>query len=116
MMHQLSYAENLESVPSECRERERRALNHALQLLEMAEHDGAGSAAAAEALNFLCNLWKALIEDLISPENDLPDVLRGDLVSVGIWNLREADSIRAGVSNNFRGLIEICSVIRDGLR
>ncbi|ACK49028.1 flagellar FlaF family protein [Methylocella silvestris BL2] len=115
-MYQRSYAESLESSPGECRERERRALDHALQLLEKARHDGVGSAAAAEALHFLCRLWKALIEDLISPENDLPDVLRGDLVSVGIWVLREADSIREEKSSNFRGLIEICSAIRNGLR
>ncbi len=115
-MYQLGYAENIEDSPGECRDRERKALGRAIALLEKAEADGAGTPATAEALHFLCKLWRALIEDVISPENDLPNVLRGDLVSVGIWILREADTIQAGNSDNFRGLIEICTMIRDGLK
>lgn len=115
-MYQTGYAENLESSPRECRERERLALDRAIELLENAERVGADSLAAAEALHFVSRLWKALIEDLICPENDLPDILKGDLVSVGIWVLRETDSIRSRRSQSFQGLIEICSMIRDGLR
>lgn len=115
-MYQLSYAESIEESARECRDRERRALDRAIALLEEAEGTGAGSVIAREALQFLCNLWKALIEDLISPENDLPDVLRGDLVSVGIWVLREADAVQAGKSDGFHSLIEVCAMIRNGLR
>ena len=115
-MYQIRYAENVVDSPRECRDRERRALDQAIARLEQAEIAGLGSAAADEAVHFVCTLWKALIEDLICPENDLPDILRGDLVSVGIWILREADAIQQGRSNGFGGLIEICSMIRDGLR
>lgn len=115
-MYQLSYAENVESDPANCRDRERRALEHAIGLLQQAEAMGMRSPVAANALSFLCALWRALIEDLVDAENDLPDVLRADLVSVGLWVLKEADSIRAGRSESCRGLIEVCAMIRDGLK
>jgi flagellar biosynthesis activator protein FlaF len=115
-MYQLSYVESIEESPQACRDRERRALDHAIALLGQANAVGVGSPVAGEALSFLCELWKALIQDLVDAENDLPDVLRADLVSVGLWVLREADAIRARRSDGFRGLIEICCMIRDGLK
>jgi flagellar protein FlaF len=115
-MYQLSYAETVEESSRECRDRERRALDRSIALLEKAEGAGGGSAAAMEALRFARRLWKALIEDLADSENDLPDVLRGDLISIGIWILREADALEAARSNGFRSLIEVSAMIRDGLK
>ncbi|WP_395665166.1 flagellar biosynthesis regulator FlaF [Methylocella sp.] len=115
-MYQASYAEALENAPSECRERERMAFDHAIDLLKRAESDGRGSTTALEAIDFVCRLWKALLEDLASADNDLPESLRGDLISVGIWVLRESDRLRAGGPDGFRSLIEVCATIRDGLR
>lgn len=115
-MYQLGYAENIEDSPKECRDRERRALEHAIALMQQAEVAGARAPIAAEALFFVSTLWKTLIEDLVDPENDLPEVLRGDLVSVGLWIIKEADLIRTGRSEGFRGLIEVCVMICDGLK
>lgn len=115
-MYQFSYAESIENCPKDCRDRERRALEHAIALLQQAEVAGAKSMIAGEAVFFLAKLWRVLIDDLIDPENDLPDVLRADLVSVGLWVLRETELIRAGRSESFRALIEICGMIRDGLK
>ena len=115
-MYQLSYTEAVEESSLECRDRERRALDRSISLLEAAEGAGRGSPAAMEALSFLRRLWKALIEDLADSENDLPDVLRGDLISVGIWMLRETDAVEDGRSDGFRNLIEITAMIRDGLK
>jgi flagellar protein FlaF len=42
--------------------------------------------------------------------------LRADLVSVGLWIIKEAALIRSGQSQNFRGMIEICTMIHDGLK
>ena len=36
-------------------------------------------------------------------------------VSIGLWIMREAEAIRLGRSNNFAGIIEITTLIRDGL-
>jgi flagellar biosynthesis activator protein FlaF len=115
-MYQTSYAECLAESPQESRDRERLALEHAIALLECAAAAGVESPTAVKALFFLSELWRTLIEDLRSSENDLPVILRGDLLSVGLWILKEVDLIHAGRSANFGGLIEICAMIRDGLR
>lgn len=115
-MYQLSYAEQLDENLKDCRDRERFALEHAIALLQKAELAGAQSLEAMEALDFLGKLWNAFIGDLVSPENDLPDILRADLVSVGIWIVKEATQISSGHSQNFSGLIDICTTIRDGLK
>ncbi|WP_425284352.1 flagellar biosynthesis regulator FlaF [Methylocapsa palsarum] len=57
-----------------------------------------------------------LIEDLTAADNDLPEALRANLVSIGLWIIKETDLIRCGSSENFCGLIEICATIRDGLK
>ena len=61
-------------------------------------------------------LWAYLIEDLAKPENDLPKPLRADLISVGLWIMREAEQVRLGKSSNFKGLIEVSQLIAEGLR
>lgn len=115
-MYQLSYGEAVEEFSLECRDRERRALDRSISLLEAAEGAGRGSLALVEALSYLRRLWRALIEDLVDAENDLPDVLRGDLISIGIWILRETDAVENGRSHGFRNLIEVSAMIRDGLK
>ncbi|QBR70216.1 flagellar biosynthesis regulator FlhF [Beijerinckiaceae bacterium] len=114
-MYQFSYAEHLAENLKGSRDRERLALDHAIELLRKAEAAGGQAPVAIEALGFLTKLWNVFIEDLVDPENDLPDVLRADLVSVGLWIVKEATQISSGHSQNFRGLIEICTMIRDGL-
>ncbi len=115
-MYQLSYAESIEESPNACRDRERRALDHAISLLERAGTAGVESSVGREALSFLCQLWRALIQDLADEENDLPDVLRADLISIGLWIIREADAVRGGRSDGLRSLIEVCGIVRDGLK
>ena len=115
-MYQLSYDEHLADNAKDCRDRERLALGHAIGLLQTAEGAGAQSRETAEALDFVSKLWNAFIQDLVDPENDLPDVLRADLLSVGLWIIKEAALIRSGQSQNFRGMIEICTMIHAGLK
>jgi flagellar protein FlaF len=115
-MYALLYDEALDDSPKNCRERERMALERAIRLLEEAEAAGAGSGIAAEALSFLGKLWRAFIEDLMSPDNDLPDTLRRDLLSIGLWVVKESNLILCGHSQNFRGLAEVCILIRNGLK
>ena len=115
-MYQISYAEHIADNPKDCRDRERLALEHAIDLLQKAEAAGARSRESVEALGFVGKLWNAFIQNLVDPENDLPDVLRADLVSVGLWIIKEAALIRSGQSQNFRGMIEICTMIHAGLK
>ena len=64
---------------------------------------------ANEALSFVSKLWNVFIQDLVDPENDLPDVLRADLISVGLWIVKEAALIRSSQSQNYRGIADVCA-------
>jgi flagellar protein FlaF len=115
-MYKFSYAEVLEDAPQASRERERQALDQCISLLRAADEHGPQSREATEALLFLRKLWTTLIEDLASPENDLPQALRADLISIGLWVMREADDIRLEKSTSFKDLIEVCAAISEGLK
>jgi flagellar biosynthesis activator protein FlaF len=115
-MYRFSYAEVLEDTPQTARERERQALQHSIDLLGEAEKKGSESREAVEAVYFVRKLWAFLLEDLAKPENELPPKLRADLISIGLWIMRESEQIRLRESSNFKGLIEVSQLIADGLQ
>lgn len=114
-MYQFSYNEILEDSAELARARERKALVRVAHLLEVAREKGAGSVEWYEAFDKLQKLWSIFIEDLSSPENALPQPIRSNLISIGIWILKEADSLQRGASNNFDDLIAINTIIAEGL-
>jgi len=115
-MYQFSYAEVLDETPKGARERERQALDHSIALLREAEIRGVRSREAAEAASFVRRLWGYFVEDLARPENDLPQALRADLISIGLWVMREIEQVRLEKSTNFKGLIDVSMAIRNGLK
>jgi flagellar protein FlaF len=115
-MYQFSYAEVLDETPKGARERERQAIDRSIELLREAEKAGVNSREAIEAVLYVRRLWGLLIEDLAGPENDLPKALRADLISIGLWIMREAEEIRLEKSDNFKGMIDVSMSIRDGLK
>ena len=114
-MYQFSYAEVVDDSPKDMRARERDALSRCIEMLETAEKSGARSRAAQEALTFLRKLWTIFIEDLSGDSNDLPRDLRAQLVSIGLWMLKEIERLRGGAKDSFADLIEVNAIIRDGL-
>ncbi|HEU0060798.1 MAG TPA: flagellar biosynthesis regulator FlaF [Hyphomicrobiaceae bacterium] len=114
-MYQFSYAEVLDETPKGARERERLAVEHSIELLRAAQAAGHTSRQAVEAAHYVTRLWGILIEDLAKAENDLPKQLRADLISVGLWMMREADQLRLERPASIDGLIEVSTAIRDGL-
>jgi flagellar protein FlaF len=114
-MYQFSYAEVLDETPQTARQRERQAIEHSIQLLQAAEKAGVRSRETVEGLHFVRRLWSVLIEDLAKTENDLPQQLRADLISIGLWIMREAEEIRLEKSDNFKGIIEVSQTICEGL-
>ena len=114
-MYQFSYAEVLDETPQGARQRERQAIERSIELLQAADKAGAKSREAVEALLFVRKLWAILIEDLAKAENDLPQRLRADLISIGLWVMREAEEIRLEKSENFKGIIEVSKTIHEGL-
>jgi flagellar biosynthesis activator protein FlaF len=115
-MHQIAYSHVVDDAPSSARERERRALNRSLELLERAETAGLRSREMFEALHFTTRLWSILLEDLGDEQNALPEELRASLISVGLWVLRTCEELRLEQSADVASLIEITRTIRDGLR
>ncbi|AWM85894.1 flagellar biosynthesis regulator FlaF [Microvirga sp. 17 mud 1-3] len=115
-MYRFSYAEILEDASDGCRERERLAFDRAIDLLKAANNAPQNAPERSDAISFVQRLWTILIEDLMSSENGLPETLRAQLVSIGLWVMKEADLVRRGDSQNFTALIEINTMIRDGLK
>jgi flagellar protein FlaF len=114
-MYQFTYAEVIEDSPQQMRERERDAIDRAVDLLREAQNAGARSAEAHDALVYTRRLWTIFLDDLSSNGNDLPEALRAQLISIGIWVLKEIERIRTGAVDSFADLIEINAIIRDGL-
>lgn len=115
-MYKFYYDEVLDESPKVAREHERTALEKSIELLQAAEQRGVHSREAVDAIYFVRKLWGIFIEDLAKPENGLPDKLRADLVSVGLWMMRETEEIRHGRSSNFAALIDVSRTISEGLR
>lgn len=115
-MYKFYYDEVLDDSPKEARERERTALEKSILLLQEADKNGVSSRESIEAVYFVRKLWSIFIEDLANPGNALPAKLRADLVSVGLWVMRETEEIRQGRSSNFKGLIDVSRTIAEGLR
>ena len=116
-MYQFSYAEVLDETPqgrARARAPGHRPLDRAVAARP--RRAACSSREAIEAILFVRRLWGYLIEDLARPENDLPQALRADLISIGLWIMREAEQIRLEASDNFKGLIEVSTAIRDGLQ
>jgi len=115
-MYQFSYSEVLSDSVADAKDRERQLLTRSIELLAGAREAGPQSREAVEAILFMNRVWTSLIEDLGHPDNALPKELRANLISIGLWLLREGEEVRQGRSENFDGLIEISQIIRDGLR
>ena len=115
-MYQHSYAEALEDDQTAARRAEAQALDKAVRLLMAADAVPHPSREGVDALYFTRQLWTAFITELAAPDNALPNQVRANLISIGIWIMKEADAIRLGSSTNYAGIADICAIIRDGLR
>jgi len=114
-MQRIQYGDLLEDDQQAARERERMALDQSIMLLERAGAGGATGAETAEAIAFTSKLWGLLIEDLANPENALPKELKAQLVSIGIWILRELEGARTDETKGLADVIVVSKAIRDGL-
>lgn len=115
-MYQFSYVEIMEDGVETARSRERQVLDRSLDLLrKAAQADGYGRD-SIEAVYFTRRVWIRFVEDLGNPENMLDQELRANLISIAIWILGELDRIRKRESTNFQGIIDITTIIRDGIK
>jgi flagellar protein FlaF len=115
-MYQFSYAEIMEEGVAVSKDRERQVLERSIALLKAAVTAGGYGKEAVEAVYFTRRVWIRFIEDLGNPENELEDELRANLISIAIWILKEIEKIRKRESTNFQGIIDITTIIKDGIK
>jgi flagellar protein FlaF len=99
----------------EARAREREALSLGIDRLEQLQTGLSSREDLVESLLYIRRLWAVFIEDLAHPDNGLPDQLRADIISIGLWVVKESDRLLGEKSNDVMQLIEINRMIRDGL-
>ncbi|MCA1379796.1 flagellar biosynthesis regulator FlaF [Bradyrhizobium sp. BRP23] len=99
----------------EARSRERQALSLGIDRLERIQKGRFSPEDQVESLLYVRRLWTIFIEDLAHPDNGLPDKLRADIISIGLWVVKEADRLREQRSSDVVQLIEINRLIRDAL-
>ena len=98
------------------RARERAAMDRLIAMLRAAQEKGPQSRELVDALFYVRRLWMIFINDLNDPNNELPDQLRGGIISIGIWMMKEIDRVRGGQTSDLTPMIEINELIRDGLK
>jgi flagellar protein FlaF len=115
-MYQFSYAEIMEDGVADAKDRERQALDRSIELLTSAMNVGDYSRTTIDAIYYTRRVWISFIEDLKQPDNELATELRANLISIAIWILKECERIRKRQSTNYQGIIDVTTIIRDGLK
>ncbi|MBC9880741.1 flagellar biosynthesis regulator FlaF [Bradyrhizobium sp. INPA01-394B] len=111
-----AYETVVEDSGYEARGRERQALSLGIERLERLQKEPRFSMEdQVQSLLYVRRLWTIFIEDLVHPENGLPEQLRADIISIGLWVVKEADRLREEKSNDVTQLVEINRLIRDAL-
>jgi flagellar protein FlaF len=110
-----AYETVVEDSGQEARGRERQALSLGIDRLERLQQGRFSIEDQVQSLLYVRRLWTIFIEDLAHPENALPEKLRADIISIGLWVVKEADRLREEKSNDVMQLIEINRLIRDAL-
>ena len=115
-MYQFSYAEVLDETPKGARERERQAIERSIELLRGGREERRALARGDRGRAVRAPAVGRADRRPRQAENDLPQALRADLISIGLWIMREAEQISLEKSANFKGIIEVSTAIRDGLQ
>lgn len=110
-----AYADVTQGSSDVAREQESIAFDDGLALMEVAQGDPENVARRLDAARHMQILWRYLIKDLSNPANDLSDELKANLVSIGLWSLREVNSILAERKSDWAALIDINRTVREGL-
>lgn len=109
------YEAVIEDSGHEARAREHRALDHGIDLLKRLQNGDLLPPEQAETLLYIRRLWAFFVQDLASPRNGLPEKLRAELISIGLWIIKEADRIRQETATDVDELLAINVLIRDAL-
>ena len=114
-MYQSAYHDIMEAGASSTRMREKEALERSVELLKQARNVGFRSHRGIEAIYATNRVWSFLIEDLSLSDNELPDEIRANLISIGIHVLKRLADLRGGEAAAADDIIEITEIIQGGL-
>ncbi|MCY1707177.1 flagellar biosynthesis regulator FlaF [Pannonibacter sp. SL95] len=114
-MYNFSYAEAIDDFGRDQRAEERQAMDLVIAQLELARERGPRSRETIEAVYNTRRLWSYFIDNLAEETNELPVEIRADLISIGIWVIKELERIRRQETDSLDALIEINIIIRDSL-
>nr|WP_321454782.1 flagellar biosynthesis regulator FlaF [uncultured Cohaesibacter sp.] len=114
-MYTSYYAESSQLSGASQRSDELEAINHVVDGLRAAKLQGIQSPAGIKALYQTNLFWSYLLEDLSKPENSLPDQLKANLISIGIFILKEVGRIRQNETDDVDALIDLNEMISSGL-
>ena len=111
------YQEIAEDSPHNQRADERVLLLRAVGLLEAATAapDPAGRR-LAEAITFSHRLWSALLLDLASTGNALPDDLKARLISIGLFVLAALEDARSGRTDGLQSVRDVSLTVAEALQ
>ena len=115
-MYQSAYQDIMEAGAASTRSREKEALERSLHLLRQARNVGFRTHRGAEAIYTTNRVWSFLIEDLSLSDNELPDEVRANLISIGIHVLKRLADLRAGEATAADDIIDITEIIQEGLK
>lgn len=114
-MYNTYYAECSALSSELSRNHEWDALDQVVTALKAAKELGLTSSKGKQALHNTMMVWSFLLEDLGNNDNDLPDQLRADLISIGIFVVKQVGLMREAGAAGIDSLIDINTTIRDGL-
>lgn len=114
-MYQFSYAQTQRDSGAQARQTEAGVLQRITDLLKAASDPDASPQTRIDALHQMRRFWMALIDDLATPGNALPQETRASLISIGLSLLREADQIDIAGAEGFSYLAEINTLVLTGL-
>lgn len=114
-MTMVGYDAEIEDSGFEARSRERRALNHGIGLLEKVQAGELTLPEQTDAFLYIRDLWTFFVQDLSNSRNGLPEQLRAQLISIGLWIVKEAERNREGQLNDVADLVAVNVAIRDSL-
>ena len=115
-MYKFAYAEILDEAGTAGRDRERMAFDQAIDMVLQAKSGVPDAPDMRSALLAMQKLWRFFIADLADSQNELPQTLRVNLASLGLWIIQEADRILVDPSRDVSLLIDVNRTIRDGLK
>lgn len=114
-MFQGRYADVALDDQTSARRREYDALGEVVRRLEHVAGRSRDRDAVEAALELHDSVWMVFMSDLADDNNALPDDLRARLISIGLWATRRSLIVRLS-GGELQSLIEINSIVRDGLR